>query len=165
MDLPKLILTDIDGVWTDGGMYYDQTGNEWKKFHTYDSAGVLLAHRLHIPVGIITGENTQIVSRSAEKLKIDYLYQGVVNKLSVAKNICLNLGIKLEQVAYIGDDIGDFELLNNVGISGAPENAVSFIKDIVTIRLKTKGGEGAFRDFIQEICALCGINIKSIYLL
>ena len=66
MKLPKLILTDIDGVWTDGGMYYDQTGNEWKKFNTSDSAGVLFAHRLKIPVGIITGECTQIVERSEE---------------------------------------------------------------------------------------------------
>ena len=60
MEKPKLILTDIDGVWTDGGMYYDQTGNEWKKFHTYDSAGVLFCHQQNIPVGIITGEETEI---------------------------------------------------------------------------------------------------------
>ena len=81
----KLILTDIDGVWTDGGMYYDQTGNEWKKFHTYDSAGILLAHRAGIPVGIVTGENTQIVQRRAEKLCVDYLMQGVSDKLAVAR--------------------------------------------------------------------------------
>ena len=73
--LPKLFLTDIDGVWTDGGMYYDQSGNELKKFNTYDSAGVLFAHKLNIPVGIITGEKTEIVYRRANKLKIDYIYQ------------------------------------------------------------------------------------------
>ena len=89
----KLILTDIDGVWTDGGMYYDQTGNEWKKFHTYDSAGVLFAHKLNIPVGIITGEKTDIVQRRAEKLKVDYLYQGVQNKLQVAQQLCAHLNI------------------------------------------------------------------------
>ena len=77
MNNVKLIRTDIDGVWTDGGMYYDQDGNEWKKFHTYDSAGVLFAHRAGIPVGIITSENTQIVERRAKKLKVDYLCQGV----------------------------------------------------------------------------------------
>ena len=74
--LPKLILTDIDGVWTDGGMYYDAGNVELKKFNTYDSAGVLFAHNLHIPVGIITGENTQIVQRRADKLKVDYCYLG-----------------------------------------------------------------------------------------
>ena len=85
--LPLLIMTDIDGVWTDGGMYYDQTGNEWKKFHTYDSAGVLFAHRLGIPVAILTGEDTFIVQRRAEKLKIDYLFQGVKNKLQTAQQL------------------------------------------------------------------------------
>ena len=94
----KLILTDIDGVWTDGGMYYDQTGNEWKKFHTYDSAGVLFAHQKNIPVGIITGETTEIVKRRAEKLKVDFLYQGVRNKVEVANEICQQLGITLDEV-------------------------------------------------------------------
>ena len=111
MKKPKLILTDIDGVWTDGGMYYDQTGNEWKKFHTYDSAGVLFAHQNEIPVGIITGEDTEIVARRAAKLKVDYLFQGVRNKLEVAENLCKELNITLEDVAYIGDDLGDVELL------------------------------------------------------
>ena len=86
--LPLLIMTDIDGVWTDGGMYYDQTGNEWKKFHTYDSAGVVFAHRLGIPVAILTGEDTFIVQRRAEKLKIDYLFQGIKNKLQTAQQLC-----------------------------------------------------------------------------
>ena len=117
MKKPKLILTDIDGVWTDGGMYYDQTGNEWKKFHTYDSAGVLFAHQNEIPVGIITGEDTEIVARRAAKLKVDYLFQGVKNKLEVAENICKELNITLEDVAYIGDDLGDVELLKKAGIS------------------------------------------------
>ena len=72
MKLPKLVITDVDGVWTDGGMYYDQSGNEWKKFNTSDSAGVLFLHQLNIPVAIITGENTAIVKRRAEKLKIDF---------------------------------------------------------------------------------------------
>lgn len=164
MALPKLILTDIDGVWTDGGMYYDQTGNEWKKFHTYDSAGVLLAHKLHIPVGIITGENTQIVSRRAEKLKIDYLYQGIKDKYAVAKDLCAQLGISITDVAYIGDDIGDYELLSKVGISAAPSSSPQFIKDIVMLKLQKKGGEGVFREFVEKICVSCErIDIQTLY--
>ena len=93
--LPKLILTDIDGVWTDGGMYYDQEGMELKKFHTYDSAGVLFAHHLGIPVGILTGENTNIVKRRADKLKIDYLFLGCKDKVSVVKDLCSQLGITI----------------------------------------------------------------------
>ena len=149
--LPKLILTDIDGVWTDGGMYYDQTDNEWKRFNTSDSAGVLFAHRLNIPVGVITGEETQIVARRAEKLRIDYLYQNVRDKLAVAKSLCDELGITLRDVAYIGDDIGDINLLKGAGISGIPASAPDYIRALGNITLTKKGGEGVFREFVEKI--------------
>ena len=147
--LPKLILTDIDGVWTDGGMYYDQTGNEWKKFNTSDSAGILFARKLKIPVGIITGEDTEIVKRRTAKLKIEYLYLGIADKLPVAKKLCEELGITLNEVAYIGDDIGDLELLKTVGVSSAPANAPDYIKKHVNYITNKKGGEGAFREFVE----------------
>lgn len=150
-NLPKLVLTDIDGVWTDGGMYYDQTGNEWKKFNTSDSAGVLFCHQLNIPVGIITGEETNSVKRRAEKLKIDYLYQGISDKLSVANKLIDELGITMEEVAYIGDDIGDMELLKHAGFSCAPRNAPQYIKDLVHNVTEKNGGEGAFREFVETI--------------
>lgn len=152
---PKLILTDIDGVWTDGGMYYDQTGNEWKKFHTYDSAGVLFAHQNDIPVGIITGEDTEIVARRAAKLKVDYLFQGVKNKLEVAEKLCKELNIRLEDVAYIGDDLGDVELLKAAGISAAPDSAPEYIKKHAKMVMTKKGGEGVFREFVEKILGIC----------
>ena len=155
MKKPKLILTDIDGVWTDGGMYYDQTGNEWKKFHTYDSAGVLFAHQNEIPVGIITGEDTEIVARRASKLKIDYLFQGVKNKLEVAENLCKQLNISLDEVAYIGDDLGDIELLKNVGISATPNSAPEYIKKYSQMVMTKNGGEGVFREFVEKILGIC----------
>ena len=151
MKLPKIVLTDIDGVWTDGGMYYDQTGNEWKKFHTYDSAGVLFCKKQNIPVGIITGEKTEIVQRRAEKLKVDYLYQGVSDKLTVVKTICKELNITLEDVAYIGDDLNDIEVLKHVGIPAAPFSAPEYIKELVGFVTTKKGGEGAFREFVERI--------------
>lgn len=155
MKKPKLILTDIDGVWTDGGMYYDQTGNEWKKFHTYDSAGVLFAHQNEIPVGIITGEDTEIVARRAAKLKIDYLFQGVKNKLEVAENLCKELNISLNEVAYIGDDLGDIELLKNVGISATPNSAPEYVKKYSQMVMTKNGGEGVFREFVEKILGIC----------
>lgn len=148
---PKLILTDIDGVWTDGGMYYDQTGNEWKKFHTYDSAGVLLAHKHNIPVGIITSEDTKIVERRAKKLKVDFLHQGVKDKLQDALLLCQQLQIDLQDVAYIGDDIGDRDLLKAVGIAGVPSSAPEYIKQLSTIPLTKHGGEGVFREFVEKV--------------
>ena len=154
MKLPKLVLTDIDGVWTDGGMYYDNNYNEFKKFHTYDSAGVLFCHKNNIPVGIITGEDTIIVKRRADKIKIDFLFQGIQDKLSTAKTLCKQLNITLDEVAYIGDDLGDLLLLKAVGISAAPANAPIYIKKIVSFVTKKKGGEGAFREFVEKILSI-----------
>jgi len=151
--LPKLVLTDIDGVWTDGGMYYDQTGNEMKKFHTYDSAGVILCHALSIPVGIITGEETEIVKRRAEKLKVNYLFQGVSDKLETIRKLCSEMNISLKEVAYIGDDLNDIELLKGVGISAVPISAPEYMKSFVTFVTRKPGGAGAFREFVETILA------------
>jgi 3-deoxy-D-manno-octulosonate 8-phosphate phosphatase (KDO 8-P phosphatase) len=155
--LPKLVLTDIDGVWTDAGMYYDQTGNEWKKFNTADSAGVLFCKHLSIPVGIITGEDTAIVQRRSEKLKIDYLFQGIQDKLTVVTELCAKLNISLAEVAYIGDDLGDITLLKAVGFSAAPANAPEYIRNLVHFPTNKAGGEGAFREFIEEILQRAGV--------
>ncbi|GHE68656.1 MULTISPECIES: HAD-IIIA family hydrolase [Roseivirga] len=160
--LPKLILTDIDGVWTDGGMYYDQTGNEWKKFNTSDSAGVLFARKLNIPVGIITGEDTQIVAKRASKLKIDLLFQGIQDKVKVAQELVDDMGIDLTDVAYIGDDLGDLQLLKKVGTSAAPANSPDYIKKHVHYVTNKAGGEGAFREFVEWIIQQSGINIEDL---
>lgn len=157
-ELPKLILTDIDGVWTDGGMYYDGTNLEMKKFHTYDSAGVLFAHHMGIPVGILTGENTEIVRRRANKLKIEYLFLGVKDKVATAKKLCDELKISLKDVAYIGDDINDIALLKLVGWAGVPSSAPEYVKMQASINLTKKGGEGAFREFIEIILTKDVIN-------
>ena len=149
--LPKLVLTDIDGVWTDGGMYYDQNGNEWKKFNTSDSAGILLLNVLNIPCGIITGETTRIVQHRANKLRIQMVYQGVKDKLEVAQRICGQMQISLQDVAYIGDDITDLRLLKSVGFSAAPANAPDYIKTEVDYVVNCRGGEGAFRVFVEHI--------------
>lgn len=151
MNQIKLVLTDIDGVWTDGGMYYDQTGNEWKKFNTSDSAGILFLKKLKIPTGIITGENTEIVARRSNKLKIDYLFQGISDKLTIAKELCDKLNITLNEVAYIGDDIGDLELLKHVGYSCSPNNAPDYIKNKVHFVTQKNGGDGAFREFVEKL--------------
>ena len=135
----KLILTDIDGVWTDGGMYYDQSGNEWKKFHTYDSAGVFFAHRAGIPVGILTGETTSIVKRRAEKLGVDYLFQGVTNKLEIAQGLCGELCISLDEVAYIGDDLNDIELLRKVGVSCECSGVYTSVGNCISSETRRRG--------------------------
>ena len=132
-------------------MYYDQEGMELKKFHTYDSAGVLYAHQSGIPVGILTGEDTNIVKRRADKLKVDYLYLGCKDKVTVAKDLCSKLGIKLTDVAYVGDDLNDIALLKLVGWAGVPSSAPEYVKTIANVQLVKKGGEGVFREFVENI--------------
>lgn len=149
--LPKLVLTDIDGVWTDGGMYYDKDQGELKKFNTSDSAGVLFLKLLEIPFGIITGENTPIVQRRADKLNVKHLYLGIKNKVKVTEDLCAQLNISISDVAYIGDDINDMPLLKKVGFSACPDNAPQYVKDICDLKLPTKGGDGAFRHFVEHI--------------
>lgn len=151
MMLPKLVITDIDGVWTDGGMYYDQTGNEWKKFNTSDSVGILLCKKLEIKTVIITGEKTEIVKRRADKLKVDYFFDGVKNKVEVAQQLIKELNISFNEVAFIGDDINDINLLQLVGISGTPNNGIEYIKNFANIVTTKNGGDGAFREFVETI--------------
>jgi 3-deoxy-D-glycero-D-galacto-nononate 9-phosphatase len=149
--LPKLFITDIDGVWTDGGMFYDQTGNEWKKFNTSDSAGVLFLNYINIPFAILTSENTKIVERRAQKLNVKHLYQGVKDKAAKAEEICSTLGIELKDVAFIGDDLNDIPLLKKVGYPAVPANAPDYVKKYSKFELSKSGGEGVFREFVEYI--------------
>lgn len=153
--LPSVVMTDIDGVWTDGGMYYDCHGNELKKFNTSDSAGVLFLRALSIPVCILTGEDTEMVAARARKLRIDRLHQGVTDKVKVATEICETLGTTLDHVAYIGDDLNDIQLLSRVGLSCCPANSPPYVKSGVDIVTNSKGGDGAFREFVETILRRC----------
>nr|WP_308757863.1 acylneuraminate cytidylyltransferase [uncultured Bacteroides sp.] len=150
----KLFLSDVDGVLTDGGMYYSATGDELKKFNTRDGMAFQLLHEVGIKTGLITSENTEIVERRAAKLKIDYVYQGKYQggKLQVAKDICEKEHISMSEVAYIGDDINCLEILSEVGFAACPSDAMRRVKGIDSILvLNSKGGEGAVREFVEII--------------
>lgn len=147
----KLFLTDVDGVLTDAGMYYSEIGDELKKFNTRDGKGIELLRENGIKVGIITSENTKIVTDRAKKLKVDYLYQGEKDggKLKAAREMCNKLGITLNEVAYIGDDINDLSVINKVGFSACPEDAVNHIKKEVDYICNKKGGFGCVRELAE----------------
>ena len=150
----KVFLSDVDGVMTDAGMYYTESGDEFKKFNTHDGMGFNLIQQTGVKIGIITTENTKMVERRAAKLKMDYLYQGkgFGGKLAAAKDICAKENITLAEVAYIGDDVNCIELLQSVGIAACPANATSKVKAIKNIiQLKKNGGEGAVREFIDML--------------
>lgn len=144
----KLFLSDIDGTLTDGGMYYSENGDELKKFNTRDGMGMGMLREKGIKVGIITSEERDLNQRRADKLKLDFFYQGKKNggKLAVAKEICKQMGITLQEVAYIGDDVNCIEILSSVGMAACPADADVRVKAIPGIRVMTKkGGEGCVR--------------------
>ncbi len=158
--LPKLFITDIDGVWTDGGMYYSSDGDVMKKFSVKDGWGVSFLRKLGIPLAIMTGEETPIVRQRAVKLKIDRCHTGVKDKLALARQICDEMGITLREVAFIGDDINDLPLLREVGFSGCPDNSPWYVKSEVRFPGEIRGGEGAFREFVEAILMQEGILRK-----
>lgn len=148
----KLFVTDVDGVLTDGGMYYSEHGDELKKFNTKDGVAFRLMKEKGIQTAIITGEDTEIVRRRAEKLKIDYLYQGITCKLDVLQQLCDELKIELSEVAYIGDDVGDADILRVVGYAACPADACRAVKSIPGIHVTEKsGGDGCVRELFDTV--------------
>jgi 3-deoxy-D-manno-octulosonate 8-phosphate phosphatase (KDO 8-P phosphatase) len=148
----KLLLTDVDGVLTDGGVYYSSRGEEMKRFSIRDGMGVARLRALaQVEVGIITGERSGAVQMRAEKLNIRELHLGIQDKQAVLEEICERWGIRPYQIAYIGDDSNDLALLQAVGLSAAPADALPFVHESVDFRCTQPGGYGAFREFAEFI--------------
>lgn len=150
----RLFMTDVDGTLTDGGMYYSADGDVMKKFNARDGMGLQLLQKAGIKVGIITSEDTNIVRRRAEKLGIDFLVQGKRDggKLAACADICENLAIGLDRLAYIGDDVNCTELLRSAGLRACPADAMPEVKNIPGILvMNLKGGEGCVREFAELI--------------
>jgi 3-deoxy-D-manno-octulosonate 8-phosphate phosphatase (KDO 8-P phosphatase) len=145
----KFLLLDVDGVMTDGKIYYDSEGREVKAFNIYDGHGIYLAQKAGIKVGIITGRESKIVEVRAKELKIDEVHQKVIEKDKVYDDIRKRYRLKEEEVAYIGDDLIDLSVLERVGLSAAPANSVDDVKDIVDLVTEKEGGSGAVRELID----------------
>jgi len=147
----KLFCMDVDGVLTDGGMYYSESGDELKKFNTRDGHGAQLLREAGIKTAIITNENTKIVERRAQKLKIDEVHQGAGDKGKIIEELSSRLGIPLAQTAYIGDDINDIGAMGKVGLPIAVADAHEKAKAAAQLVTKAKGGEGAVREAAEYI--------------
>ena len=148
----KLVLTDCDGVLTDGGVYYGETGEVLKRFNIRDGMGVerLLKH-VNIETGIITGELSASVKKRAEKLKIKELHLGIKDKPAVLREILERKNLSADQIAYIGDDTNDVEIMKMVGLTACPKDATIFAKRQADYICTATGGNGAFRDFAEFI--------------
>lgn len=147
----KLVATDCDGVLTDGGMYYSETGDELKRFNTLDGHGFALLREAGIKTAIITGENTELVKRRAAKLKVDHIISGERDKLKALKELCEIYHIDLDEVAYIGDDIFDLPAIEACGFGCAPENAINEVKEKADYMTIKSGGQGCFRELVEKI--------------
>ena len=157
----RLFATDVDGVLTDAGMYYAESGDEWKKFNTRDGMGIKLLQRAGIITAIVTQERTKLVARRAEKLTIPELHQGVLDKLSLVREMAARHGLTLSQVAYIGDDINDLETLKEVGFSATPADGMPQVAAVVDYICQKKGGEGAVREITEMILEAQGSTSKA----
>jgi len=147
----KLLVLDVDGCLTDGSLIYSAEWLESKAFNVKDGLGIATWVKMGNHVAIITGRESTIVQKRAEELGVQHLYQGIKDKQKVLKEIVEELNIDFDEVAVIGDDLNDFNMLRLAGRSFTPNNGVSDIKEIVDTILKKNGGEGAVREMIDII--------------
>lgn len=147
----KMIVSDVDGVWTDGSVLYGERDVELKRFNVRDGLGVKLAQKAGIDVAIVTGRNSKALERRCEELGIKQLRQGVDDKLEAVKSILSNNKLTFEQLCYIGDDLPDLAVINNAAISAAPSDAVAEVLEAVRWRLEMRGGQGAFREAVERL--------------
>lgn len=147
----KFLILDVDGVMTDGGMYISENGDQMKRFNAQDGIAIQHLVKNNFQVGIISsGTTNSMVQKRAEILGIQHCYVGRDPKISILNSWCKTLNIKLSEVAMIGDDINDLEIMKQVGISACPINAVNAVKSITHIQLSKKGGAACIREFIDN---------------
>ena len=147
----KLVLLDVDGTLTDGGIYRGNNGEELKRFNVKDGYAIVNAQKLSIEFGIITGRKSELVEIRAKELKIKYLYQGISEKTVILEEIMKKDSLSKEEIAYMGDDLNDLLIMKQVGLSGTPKDAVDEVIQVADFVSKKNGGSGAVREFIEYI--------------
>ncbi len=154
----RLFATDVDGVLTDGGLYYSNSGEQAKKFHAWDGLGLTLLRKAGLVTALVTLDQTHLLPVRAAKLGIAEVHQGVSDKLGVLKALSVKYGIGFEEIAYMGDDLNDVPALRAVGFSATPANGRAPARDAVQYVCTAKGGEGAVREVADLILAAQGFH-------
>lgn len=147
----RLLVLDVDGTMTDGGVYYDSTGNELKKFAIKDGAGIVLAHAAGMQVMICTGRECEAVRHRAQDLHIDYLFQNVHDKAAFLSRFMAEHSLTKQDVAYCGDDLNDLIAMALCGFVACPADAAGPVLGRADFICRQKGGEGAVRGTVEEI--------------
>lgn len=151
----KFVFLDVDGVMTEGGMFYTDAGDEFKRFDTKDGMAIKMAMKQGIEFGIISsGVNQKIIQHRADMFGIKHVYVGTEPKLQVAEQWLKNLNLKWEEVGYIGDDINDLQMFERAGITACPADATNPIKKAADFILESKGGHGCIREYLRYIPSL-----------
>lgn len=146
----KLLSLDLDGTLTDGGLYYAEDGSELRKYHVQDGFGILLVKDAGIEVALITRSDTPAIQKRIDRLKIRFGHMGVYEKLPRLKEICAELGIGLNEVCHVADDVNDMDVMEAVGLPIAVSNARPMVKNAAAYITETAGGHGA----VREVCDL-----------
>lgn len=142
---------DVDGTLTDGTLIVFPDGEELKSYNVKDGTGILLAHLAGLQTGIITGKTSKSLEKRAEKLKISEVYQGIIDKKKILNRILKKNNLSADQVAYIGDDLGDLEVLKSVGLAASVADAHPEVKKHSHFISSKPGGKGAVREFIEFV--------------
>jgi len=147
----KMLLLDVDGVLTDGGIYYSAAGAEMKRFNAHDGFGAVRAREHGLKLGIISGRQTSIVDVRAKEMGIEEVLQNASDKVAAMEQLRQRYGLEVDEIAFIGDDLFDLPLLQSVGFSVAPSNALPEVRKTVDYVTKSSGGNGAVRELIDLI--------------
>lgn len=153
----KLFVFDVDGTMTDGGIYYDERGNEQKKFCTRDAAGFFAARTAGIKIMVLTGRECAATSKRMQELKVDYLYQNVKNKVSFLRAFMEEHNIVKDEVGYIGDDLNDIPAMDLCGFVGCPNDSCTEVIEKADYVSKVNGGYGAVRDVVEHLLRAEGV--------
>ena len=153
----RLVLSDNDGVFTDNGVYYSERGEEFKRYSIRDGMGVERLRAYGVETGIITGEVSPSIVKRAQKLHIESLYLGVKDKLARLADVLSDTGLTVAEIAYIGDDVNDIEIMNAIspaGLVACPGDAMHLVEPSVHYKCTAHGGRGAFREYAEWLIAL-----------
>lgn len=155
-DKVKYWVIDVDGTMTDGSVYYDENGNELKKFNTKDAAGFFSIHAVGMKIIVLTGRECHATERRMKEMQVDYLFQNVKNKKKFLQSFMQKEKIEKEEIAYIGDDLNDLNAMSLAGLVACPADACSEVISIANYVSEVKGGYGAVRDIVNYVLKLRG---------
>jgi 3-deoxy-D-manno-octulosonate 8-phosphate phosphatase (KDO 8-P phosphatase) len=159
----RALVLDVDGVLTDAGIYYDAEGEALKRFNVRDGQGIALVRAAGLHVALVTREDSEVVTRRAEKLRLTHVFQGANDKLVVVENFAARLDLALADICYVGDDLGDLGAMERTGLSVAVADAAPEVKEVAHMTTTRNGGEGAVREVCDFILHARGERLRSLW--